>query len=124
MYGILVRMSTGLILTAVFFLTDSGREPVREWLKGLDKKDRKAIGEDIKMVQFRWPLGMPLVRKMEANLWEVRSHLSGGRIARVFFTVRSSEIALLHGLIKKSQRTLSKDLQLARKRKNLWLSGW
>ena len=123
MYGILVRMSTGLILTVVFFITDSGREPVREWLKGLDKKDRKAIGEDIKLVQFRWPLGMPLVRKMEANLWEVRSHLSGGRIARVFFTVRSNEMALLHGLIKKSQRTLSKDLQLARKRKNLWLGG-
>ena len=116
-------MSTGLILTVVFFITDSGREPVREWLKGLDKKDRKAIGEDIKLVQFRWPLGMPLVRKMEANLWEVRSHLSGGRIARVFFTVRSNEMALLHGLIKKSQRTLSKDLQLARKRKNLWLGG-
>jgi len=73
----------------------------------LDKEDRKVIGEDIKLVQFRWPLGMPLVRKMEADLWEVRSRLSGGRIARVFFTVRNNQIALLHGLLrnhKKHQR--------------------
>jgi phage-related protein len=116
-------MNTSPILTVVFFLTESGREPVREWLKSLDKEDRKIIGEDIKLVQFRWPLGMPLVRKMEADLWEVRSHLSGGCIARILFTVRDSEMALLHGFVKKSRKTPAKDLQLARQRKNLWLSG-
>ncbi len=66
---------------------------------------------------------MPLVRKIEADLWEVRSRLSRGRIARVFFTVRKNEIALLHGFIKKSQKTPAKDLQVARYRKNLWLNG-
>ena len=116
-------MSSGSILSVVFFRTTSGREPVREWLKDLDKIDRKVIGEDIKLVQFRWPLGMPLVRKIEADLWEVRSHLSGGRIARIFFTVRGSEMALLHGFIKKSQKAPAKDLQLARQRRGLWLNG-
>lgn len=111
------------ILNVVFFITDAGREPVREWLKSLDKADRKAIGEDIKLVQFRWPLGMPLVRKIETDLWEVRSRLSGRRIARVFFTVDGSEMALLHGFIKKSQKTPQKDLNLARNRKELWQSG-
>ncbi len=116
-------MNTSPILAVVFFLTNSGREPVREWLKNLDKKDRKVIGEDVKLVQFRWPLGMPLVRKMESDLWKVRSHLSGGRIARILFTVRGSEMALLHGFVKKSRKTPAKELQLARKRKNLWLRG-
>jgi phage-related protein len=116
-------MNTDSVLSVVFFLTDSGGEPVREWLKSLDTEDRKAIGEDIKLVQFRWPLGMPLVRKMEADLWEVRSHLSGGRMARVLFTVRGGEMALLHSFIKKSRKTPVKDLELARRRKNLWLSG-
>jgi phage-related protein len=116
-------MNTDSVLSVVFFLADSGTEPVREWLKSLDKEDRKTIGEDIKLVQFRWPLGMPLVRKMEADLWEVRSHLSGGRIARVLFTVRGGEMALLHSFIKKSGKTPVKDLELARRRKNLWLSG-
>lgn len=66
---------------------------------------------------------MPLVRKMEADLWEVRSNLSGKRIARAFFTVRGSQMALLHGFIKKSRKTPQRDLSLARDRKNLWQSG-
>lgn len=100
-----ILMNGEPILDVVFFRTYRGREAVRDWLKSLDKEDRKTIGEDIKLVQFRWPLGMPFVRKMETDLWEVCSHLSGGRIARVFFTVGGSEMALLHGFIKKSQKT-------------------
>lgn len=91
------------MLQVVFFRTASGREPVRLWLLDMEKEARKVIGEDIKLVQFRWPLGMPLVRKLEPDLWEVRSHLNDGRIARVFFTVNRQEMALLHGFIKKSQ---------------------
>jgi phage-related protein len=111
------------ILHVIFFRSPSGREPVREWLKAMDKDDRTLIGEDIKLVQFRWPLGMPLVRKMEADLWEVRSHLSDGRIARLFFTVRRTELVLLHGFIKKSQKTPSDELSLAQVRKKLWWQG-
>jgi len=108
----------------VFFRTNMGREPVREWLKSLDKNDRKIIGEDIKLLQFRWPLGMPLVRKLEPKLWEVRSHLVNGRIARVLFTVNGRQIALLHGFVKKSRKTPANDLKLAHSRKNLWQNGW
>ncbi len=110
--------------SAVFFRTNMGREPVREWLKKLDKNDRKAIGEDIKLLQFRWPLGMPLVRKLESGLWEVCSHLVDGRIARVLFTVNGHQIALLHGFVKKSRKTPANDLKLARSRKNIWQNGW
>jgi phage-related protein len=116
-------MSTDPILRVIFFRTSSGREPVREWLQEMSKEDRKAIGEDIKLVQFRWPLGMPLVRKMEANLWEVRSRLSSSRIARVFFTVRDGEMALLHGFIKKSQKTPSNELAVAQRRQSQWWKG-
>ena len=74
------------ILTVVFYKTDGGNEPVREWLKSLIREDRKAIGEDIKTAQFGWPLGMPLIRKLEGGVWEIRSRTSQG-IARVLFTV-------------------------------------
>ena len=57
------------ILTVVFYKTGGGNEPVREWLKGLKREDRKTIGEDIKTVQFGWPLGMPLIRKVEPGIW-------------------------------------------------------
>lgn len=103
------------ILEVRFFKTDGGTEPVRDWLRELSATDRKRIGEDIKTVQFGWPLGMPLVRKMEKNLWEIRVHLDG-RIARLLFTVINSKIVLLHGFIKKSQATPQPDLKLAKDR--------
>ena len=116
-------MNAEPILSVVFFRTDAGREPVRQWLKSLDETDRKVIGEDIKLVQFRWPLGLPLVRKMEPHLWEIRSDLSQGRIARVLFTIEGSEMALLHCFIKKSQKILLRDLSTARNRRDLWKRG-
>jgi phage-related protein len=58
---------------------------------------------------------MPLVRKLEPGLWEVRSHISTG-IARVLFTVAGNIMVLLHGFVKKSTKTPIDDLSLARKR--------
>lgn len=105
----------GFRLEARFFRTTTGTEPVRDWLKSLEQADRKSIGEDIKTVQFGWPLGMPLVRKLGANLWEVRSNLKD-RIARVVFTVHDNSMILLHGFIKKAQKTPASDLNTARRR--------
>ena len=102
-------------LRVVFYKSQTGKEPVREWLKSLSLQDKKTIGEDIKTVQFGWPLGMPLVRKLEPGLWEVRSNTSTG-VARVVFTVQGEIMVLLHGFIKKSPKTPLDDLSLARKR--------
>jgi phage-related protein len=104
-------------LPAAFFQLPSGREPVREWLKSLQEEDRKVIGEDIKDVEFSWPIGMPLCRSLGRGLWEVRSDLSGGRIARVVFCIASSQMVLLHGFIKKTQKTPTADIEMALKRK-------
>ena len=106
-------------LRVVFFRTEAGNEPVREWLQTLDKADKRRIGTDIEKIRFRWPLGMSLVRKLETDLWEVRSTLQRKRIARVLFTVADSDMVLLHGFIKKSQKTPRKDLRLARKRRDI-----
>lgn len=88
---------------------------MRDWLHELSASDRKTIGEDIKTVQFGWPLGMPLIRKMDKDLWEVRIRVEG-RIARVLFTISTGRIVLLHGFIKKSQATPKPDLDLAKDR--------
>jgi len=103
------------ILTVAFFRTEADNEPVREWLTGLGREQRRLIGIDIKTVQLGWPIGMPVVRKLEPKLWEVRSDLEG-IIARVIFTVVGSQMILLHGFIKKSQKTPTVDLQTARQR--------
>ena len=111
------------MLEVVFFRTETENEPVREWLRGLDKADKQRIGTDIEKVQFRWPVGMPLVRKLETHLWEVRSNLRRGRIARVLFTVADNDMVLLHGFIKKTQKTPRRDLRLARNRRRIWEKG-
>jgi len=90
---------------------------VREWLLDLSKDDRKAIGSDIKTAQYGWPLGMPLIRKLEPGLWEVRSTMGRG-IARTIFTVEEDVMILLHGFVKKSEKTPSADLQVARDRRS------
>jgi len=95
-----------------FFKTGSGTEPVRKWLKSLSLEHKKVIGEDIKTVQFGWPLGMPLVEKIKPFLWEVRSRVPN-RIARVLFTVDGNVMILLHGFIKKSQKIPKNELKTA-----------
>lgn len=103
---------------SVFFAADSGTEPVREWLKDLSPVDRKTIGEDIKTVQFGWPLGMPLVRSLGDGIWEVRIGLDN-RIARVLFAMDGPTMVLLHGFIKKQQSTPKPAFDLAKDRLKL-----
>ncbi len=110
------------VLRLIFYRSESGVEPVREWLKELRREDRKAVGEDIKTAQFGWPLGMPLIRKIEKGLWEVRSNITDG-IARTFFTVEKNTMVLLHGFVKKSRETPPNELHTARRRLRNILGG-
>ena len=103
-------------LPAVFYRSLNGTEPVREWLKELPQDDRRTLGYDISTAEFGWPIGMPLCRSLSGGLWEVRSNLPQGRIARVIFCVAEGRMVLLHGFEKKTQKTPQADLELARKR--------
>lgn len=117
LYWYTLAMPVQRPIPVVFFRLDSGREPVREWLKDLDLEGRKVIGSDIKTLQLGWPVGMPLARKIAGDLWELRSRLRSG-IARTFFTLHARKIVLLHGFVKKSQKTSTKELAIAKRRLN------
>jgi len=109
-------------LKVIFFKTETGNEPVREWLKDLPKEDCKVIGTDILTVQYAWPVGKPLVDNLGDGIGEVRSRLDK-RIARTLFAEVNQEIVLLHGFIKKQQKTPQDDLELAKKRKKQYLQN-
>jgi len=98
-----------------FYVSAAGKEPVRESLLGLSRDDRRAVGRDIRTAQYGWPMGMPLIRKLEPGLWEVRSHLAGG-IGRVLFAVEGQTMVLLHGFVKKSQKMPPAELETAKRR--------
>ncbi len=102
-------------LRCVFFRSDNGVEPVREWLKGLAPEIRLELGSDVEKVQWRWPISKPLVGAMGGGLYEVRTSLDGN-IYRVFFCIVGNAMVLLHGFTKKTQKTPKRDLDIARTR--------
>jgi phage-related protein len=103
-------------LPITFYRMLSGREPVREWLKALSSEDKRIIGEDLKTIEYGWPIGMPLCRNMAGGLWEARSNLPNRRTARILFCIADGYIVLLHGFMKKTQQTPDSDLELAQQR--------
>jgi phage-related protein len=106
------------VLRAIFYRSEAGGEPVRNWLKGkLGKDDRFRIGVDIKKVEFGWPIGLPTCRPLTKGLWEVRTDLSSNTTARIIFFVYDGAMVLLHGFIKKTQQTPQSDIDVALKRK-------
>ena len=104
------------MLPVVFYQSSMGKAPVLEWLRELDARDRKQIGLDLLRVQENWPLGMPVCRSLGGGLWEVRSNLNGGRIARVMFCLARGEVYVLHGFLKTTQKTPPTEMDLAKKR--------
>ena len=103
-------------LPVFFYRTAGGNEPVRAWLKELDPEDRKAIGIDLLRVQEEWPIGMPVCKSLGKGLWEVRTDLQSNHTARVLFFVYDDQVGVVHGFIKKTQKTPETDLEMARRR--------
>lgn len=103
------------VLTVAFYRTTTGNEPVREWLRSRTREEQRIVGTRIRVTQYNWPSGMPLVRKLGPHLWEVRCSLKDG-IARVLFTVDHGVMVLLHAFVKKTQKTPARDLMIARER--------
>src|SRR5258708_839044 len=100
-------------LPAFFYETPSGHQPVKSWIKDLSPEDRRLVGRDVQKVEFGWPIGMPYCRSLGKGLWEVRSDLTDGKIGRVIFCVLQGRMVLLHGFIKKTQKTPANDIELA-----------
>ena len=105
--------------SVLFYRTASGRDVIKEWLRSFDKADRAILGEDLKTVQIGFPMGLPLCRSLGQSLWEVRSSLPGNREARMIFfhDSKAKSLVVVHGFIKKSQKTPKAEIEIALKRK-------
>ena len=107
-------------IKAMFYRNEQGKEPVRDWLRELGKPDSTLIGTDIMTVEFGWPIGMPVCKPLGKGLYEVRTELPQGRIARTLFFISEDRMILLHGFVKKTKKTPKRDIELALRRKALW----
>ena len=106
-------------LPVEFYRSEKGIEPVRDWLKSLDNLDKTKIGQAVKMLEYGWPVGMPTCHPLRNGLYEVRTTLPSNREARIFFCIHNERMVLLHGIIKKTQKTPQRDLTIARNRQYL-----
>ena len=106
-------------LPVEFYRSEKGIEPVRDWLKSLDNLDKTKIGQAVKMLEYGWPVGMPTCSPLRNGLYEVRTTLPSNREARIFFCIHNERMVLLHGIIKKTQKTPQRDLTIARNRQYL-----
>lgn len=104
------------MIELVFYRTSSGNEPVRDWLVAQSPANRREIGLDLQRVQYRWPVGMPLVRPLGKGMFEVRTPLPDGTTARVMICFHAGAVFALHGFTKKTQATPASDMAIARKR--------
>jgi phage-related protein len=110
------------VLEVLFYRSETGRDPVREWIRSLGDDARYVFGKDLKIIQFDWPIGMPLVRSLGGGLWEMRSQPRDG-IGRILFIIQDGTMVILHGFIKKSRKIPQEEIDLARKRANLSQRG-
>jgi len=104
----------------VFYRTAVGNNVVLDWIRSFAKEDRTILGEDLKTVQIGFPMGLPLCRSLGNGLWEVRSTLPIMRAeARMIFFQDSGthSLVVVHGFIKKSQKTPKRDIDIALRRK-------
>ena len=106
-------------VSAAFYRTEMGTEPVREWLRLLPPEDRKIVGDDLQTIEYGWPVGMPVCRSLGGGLWELPSTIRRG----LFFVVHEERLVLLNGFTKKTQKTPKNELELARKRKKRHRKG-
>lgn len=104
--------------TVRFYQTPAGRPVVQEWLRSFDKPDRAILGFDLKRVQLGFPMGLPLCRSLGGGLWEVRSSLAGHREVRMIFfhDTERSALVVVHGFVKKSQKTPRAEIDIASRR--------
>ncbi len=103
----------------IFYRTDAGNEPALDWFRDLSAEERRIVGFDLRTLQIGFPMGMPLCKSLGDGLWELRSTLPG-KIARVIFFIDGEKFIIVHGFIKKSQKTPKEELNAAKARKKLY----
>ncbi len=103
-------------LVIAFYETDQGSVPVQEWLRNLEPKVKKHIGTELMKIQFGWPVGPPVCKKLRGDVWEFITAMDGIAYRILFAFYGNSTIVLLHSFIKKAQKTPKKDIECAEKR--------
>lgn len=100
-----------------YYETTSGKEPVREFIEGLETRAKSKVYQVFELLsEFGIILGQPHVKKVIGTpLWELR--ILGDNSIRLFYViVVHGKFLILHGFVKRQQKTLVKEINTAIKR--------
>lgn len=91
-------------------------DEVKRFIKSLQKPSEAKLSRLIVLLgKYGQDLGMPRVKYVVNGIYELR--VRGQQEVRVFFIFHNKHVYLLHGIIKKTQKTPKKELEIAKRRK-------
>ena len=103
--------------SVVFYVEESGKSPVREFLVSLDARTQARFLASIEQLRVRNVAAQePLVRHIEEKLWELREESRGNIYRLLYFFFSGRRIVFLHGFQKKTQKTPRREIEIAGRR--------
>lgn len=106
-----------------YYQSEAGRVPVAEFIGSLDAKSRARVARTLDLLEeFGTDLGMPYVRHLEKQLWELRIRHGRNRYRIIYFLAATETFVLLHGFAKKTGPVPREDIETAQRRRDHYLS--
>lgn len=99
----------------VAFESVRGEQFVEKFIRLLDKSTISKFSRNADLLEKHGPLlGMPHSKRLTKDLYELR--IKGRQEVRIIYAFVSNKIYLLHGFLKKTQKTPIKEIKIAEHR--------
>ena len=101
----------------VFYVEENGNTPIQDFLLSLDAKTQARFEWSIERLRVTNVFARePLVKHLTGKIWELREESKTNIYRLLYFFYTGKRIVFLHGFQKKSQKTPSKEIEIAVKR--------
>ncbi|MBU4377042.1 MAG: type II toxin-antitoxin system RelE/ParE family toxin [Candidatus Omnitrophica bacterium] len=111
--------------TCYYYLTESGRSPVREFIDSLDfKSQRKFFFVKELLEEFGYKLPFPHAKYIGKDVFELRFRGHEGNVRVLYFFYHQDKAIFTNGFIKKSAKTPKKEIEIAVARKAKYLNKY
>jgi phage-related protein len=106
-----------------YYKSAANRSPVEEFIDSLDNKSQARIARTFDLLEeFGIDLNMPYAKYLEKQLWELRVRHGKNRYRIIYFLYTGQIFILLHGFTKKTGVVPRADMEIAKRRRDDYLS--
>lgn len=102
----------------IFYETSDEDKPMEDFLDSLDPKMRAKLVGILQILQEKGnSLREPYTKRLDDGIFEIRAKVGSNRSRTLFFFMVGRQIILTNGFIKKSQKTPSREIEIAKERR-------